>query len=99
MKAGRKPSGGKERGSAGKDRNSAKDRVQNSGSSFKRQGGVKKIDVEESILTEVIDEESFGKDDDSIAEDSIVNEMESDQNDTARKSKKLSDSIAEDSII
>lgn len=47
----------------------------------------------------MIDEESFGKDDDSIAEDSIVNEMESDQNDTARKSKKLSDSIAEDSII
>lgn len=65
--------------------------------SFKRQSG-KKIDDAESILTEVIDEESFGKDADSIREDSIVNEMDSD-NDLVNKSKKLSDSIAEDSII
>ena len=65
--------------------------------SFKRQSG-KKIDDAESILTEVIDEESFGKDADSIREDSIVNEIDSD-NDLVNKSKKLSDSIAEDSII
>lgn len=56
------------------------------------------MDDAESILTEVIDEESFGKDDDTIKEDSIVNEIESDSNNVI-KTKKSSESIAEDSII
>lgn len=74
----------------------AKDKAQVSGS-FKRQS-MRKADDAESILTEVIDEESFGKDDDTIKEDSIVNEVESDSADV-KKTKKSSESIAEDSII
>ena len=73
-----------------------KDKKQISGS-FKRQSN-KKIDDAESILTEVIDEESFGKDSDSIKEDSIVNELESDSG-AIIKTKKSSESIAEDSVI
>lgn len=74
----------------------AKDRNQISGS-FKRQSG-KKLDDAESIPTEVIEEESFGKDDDSIKEESIVNEVESDSA-ILNKTKKSTESIVEDSII
>ena len=73
-----------------------KDRNQVSGS-FKRQSG-KKLDDVESIPTEVIEEESFGKDADSIKEESIVNEVESDSA-VLNKTKKSTESIAEDSII
>jgi hypothetical protein len=53
-------------------------------------------DLDDSIADEIIDEESFqqSKAEDSIKEESIVNEIES-----GRTSKKESDSIAEDSII
>ena len=54
-------------------------------------------DESDSILNEVIDEESFQQskaDDDSIKEDSIINELESEID-----KKKSSESIVEESII
>ena len=78
------------RTSGGKDKN------QKSGS-IKRLS-VKKLNDAESIRSDVIEEESFGKDDDSIKEDSIVNELES-QVSEINKTKRSTESIAEESII
>ena len=56
-------------------------------------------DESESLIVEDVIDEEVATDKESIAEDSIVNEIESEP-DTARNKKiKSSDSIAEDSII
>lgn len=78
-----------------KNRRTSAEKAKNQVSGSFKRTSAKKIDVAESIRSEVIEEESFGKDDDSIKEDSIANEVSSEIN----KTKKSTESIAEDSII